>query len=237
MEIDKIYHGDCLELMKGVEGDSVDCIVTDPPYRVTARGNFGNAGGMLRKDIYNKGKVFEHNDIDIEQYLPELYRVLKDGGHCYIMCNHVNLTHFLGVIDSSDFHFVKCLIWNKMNKIQGLFYMNCFEYILFLRKGTAKPINDCGSSDLISIPNVKPKDKRGMNIHDSAKPVPLFQYLIKNSTKQGELVLDPFMGSGTTAIACINTGRHYLGFEIDEKFYDACVKRIRGTYRQGDLFG
>ena len=236
MELNKILNTDCLIGMKGIPDESIDCIVTDPPYKITSRGNAGNSGGMMRTELSLKGKIFKHNDINIEDYLPEFYRVLKDGTHCYIMCNHVNLTHFLKVIDESKFHFVKCLIWEKGQKIMGTFYMNQFEYIIFLRKGKARPINDCGSSDVISIPNIKPKDKSGANLHDSAKPVPLFQFLIKNSTNKGETVLDPFMGSGTTAIACINTGRNYVGFEIDEKFHDACVKRIRNTYRQGDLF-
>ena len=237
MELDKIYNVDCLIGMKDIPDGSVDLIVTDVPYRVTARGGNGNSGGMMKNRIYNCGKVFDHNDIDILDYLPEFYRVLKDGTHCYIMCNHVNLIHFLKVIDDSDFHFTKCLIWDKQRKIMGTYYMNQFEYILFLRKGTNRPINDCGSSDIISIPNIKPKDRNGNNIHDSAKPVALFQHLILNSTNAGDTVLDPFMGSGTAAIACINTERKYIGFEIDGKYYNTCIRRIKDTYRQGDLFG
>lgn len=232
-----ILNVDCLIGMKDIPDESIDCIVTDPPYRVQARGNAGNSGGMLQTKLFMKGKVFAHNDIDIEDYLPEFYRVLKEGTHCYIMCNQLNLIHFLKVIDDSEFHFTKSLIWDKQNKIMGKYYMSQFEYILFLRKGSGRPINDCGSSDLISIPNIKPKDKNGNNIHDSSKPVHLFQHLILNSTKVGDLVLDPFMGSGTTAVACVNTDRKYIGFEIDAKYYDACVKRIKDTYRQGDLFG
>ena len=70
-------------------------IVTDPPYKITARGHAGNSGGMLRKKISLQGQVFKHNDIDCEQYAPEFYRVLKDGSHCYVMTNHVNLIHML----------------------------------------------------------------------------------------------------------------------------------------------
>ena len=236
IEIDNIYNMDCLEGMKLIPDGSVDLIVTDPPYKTTARGNAGNSGGMLQKDINKKGMVFEHNDCDIEQYLPEFYRVLKDGSHCYIMCNHTNLTHFLKVIDESEFHFIKCLIWDKRNKIMGTFYMNCFEYILFLRKGTAKPINDCGCGDLLSVPNIKDKDKDGQNIHDSQKPVPLMRVLIENSTQPGDVVLEPFIGSGTTAIACCQSKRHYIGFEIDKEYYDKAQKRIKAEQSQLSLF-
>jgi len=232
MELDRIYNMDCLEGMKQIPDGSIDLIVTDPPYKTTARGNAGNSGGMLQKDINKKGMVFEHNNCDIEQYLPEFYRVLKDGSHCYIMCNHTNLVHFLKVIDDSQFHFIKSLIWDKRNKIMGTFYMNCFEYILFLRKGTAKPINDCGCGDLLSVPNIKDKNRDGENIHDSQKPITLMQILIENSSQTGDLVLEPFIGSGTTAIACNRSKRHYIGFEIDKGYFDMATRRIKDEQSQ-----
>lgn len=236
MEINKILNIDCLVGLKDIPDESIDLIVTDPPYRVTSKGCSGTMSGYWTNKDTNKGRIFEHNDIDIQEYLPELYRVLKQESHCYIMCNNLNLPHFFDVILKSSFHFVKLLVWDKQKKICGRYYMGQIEFILFLRKGKDRPINDCGSSDLISIPNVKPKDRNGNNIHDSAKPVPLFQYLIRNSSKKGDLCLDPFMGSGTTAIACINTERNYIGFEIDNKYHDACIRRINGTYRQRSLF-
>ena len=203
---------------------------------MTARGNAGNSGGMLQKDIYNKGLVFQHNDTDIEDYLPEFYRILRNGSHCYIMCNHVNLIHFLKVIDDSQFHFVKCLIWNKGNKIMGTFYMNCFEYILFLWKGFAKKINNCGTPDILSFYNTKDKNADGSNIHDSQKPIGLMQTLIENSTNENEVVLDPFMGSGTTAVAAIRSNRRYIGFEIDKTYYDLTQKRLAQEISQPTLF-
>ena len=236
IELDKIYNMDCLEGMKMIPDGSVDLCVTDPPYKTTARGNAGNAGGMLQKDINKKGMVFEHNDCDIEQFLPEIYRVLKDGSHCYIMCNHTNLIHYLNVIDRSKFHFIKCLIWDKGNKIMGTFYMNCFEYILFLRKGAAKQINDCGRGDILTVPNLKDKNPDGSNIHDSQKPVTLMQILIEESTQPGEVVLEPFLGSGTTAIACHRSNRKCIAFEIDKEYYEKACKRIRNEQRQLRLF-
>ena len=138
MELNKIYNEDCLEGMKRIPDGSIDLIATDVPYRITSRGNAGSSGGMMQKDLSMKGKIFEDNDIKIEEYLPEFYRILKEKSHCYIMCNHINLTHFLKVIDESNFHFIKCLVWVKDNKIMGSFYMNQFEYIIMLRKGGRK---------------------------------------------------------------------------------------------------
>ena len=214
-------------------GKTVDMIFTDPPYRVTSRGNAGNSGGMLQKDINKKGQVFTHNNIEIEDYLPKFYKVLKETGHCYIMTNHKNLTHFLKVIDewkddeiNEGFHFIKCLIWDKGNKIMGQYYMSQYEYILFLRKGAGVKINNCGTSDLLSIPNKKTKGDDGKNIHDTEKPVELTDIMILNSSKEGETVLDPFMGVGGCGVSCEKLGRNFIGVELDEKYFNIAKSRI-----------
>lgn len=83
MKRHEIKQGDCLEILKKLPDGSVDLIVTDPPYLVTSRGNAGNSGGMFKKEINKKGKVFLYNNIDCLEYAPEFYRILKDGSHCY----------------------------------------------------------------------------------------------------------------------------------------------------------
>lgn len=231
----ELYNDDCLNVMKKLvdEGRQVDMIFTDPPYKMTARGTSGTSGGMLTKKVNMRGNVFDFNNIDIEEYLPYMYALLKDGGHCYIMTNHINLTHFLKVIDewkdekdNKGFHFIKSLIWDKGNKIMGRFYMSQFEYILFLRKGKGVRINNCGTSDILAIPNKKTKDLEGKNIHDTEKPVALSKILIENSTQEGETVLDCFMGVGGTGVACEETGRKFIGIEIDENYYKIAKERI-----------
>ena len=200
----KLYNGDCLEVMKELPDKSIDLIVTDPPYRVTARGSAGNSGGMLQKKINRSGMVFAHNAISVLNYAPEFYRILKDGTHCYVMCNHTNLIEMVNTFVGEGFLFTKSLIWDKGNKIMGQFYMSQFEYILFFRKGSAKKINNCGTSDILFVANKKTKIN-GVNIHDTEKPVALMKILIENSSQPDDIVLDPFMGSGTTGVAC----KHY----------------------------
>ena len=221
-----IKNGDCLELMKNIPDNSVDMILTDPPYKITARGNGGNSGGMFQKKEVNNGKVFKVNDLDIEDWLPEFYRVLKDGTHCYIMTNNKNITHYLSVINSSPFHFIKNLIWVKDNKIMGQTYMSQFEYVIMLRKGKHKRINDCGQSDVLQIPNKKMKNLEGKTIHDTEKPTKLNEILISNSTNEGEIVLDPFMGIGSCGVACVNTNRNFIGMELDENYFEIAKERI-----------
>lgn len=224
--MNKLINGDAVEFMKTLEDESIDLIITDPPYKVTPKGCAGNSGGMMTTKETMKGKIFKHNDIKPIDYIPEFYRLLKDGSHCYIMTNHVNLQEMLNVATECGFHFIKSLVWNKGNKIMGRFYMSQFEYILFFRKGKGKKINKCGTADILNVPNKKTKDENGKNLHDTEKPVELMKILVENSSQVGELVLDPFVGVGATAIACKELDRQYIGVELDEHYYNIAVNRI-----------
>ena len=227
--------GDCLEIMKDIPDKSIDLIVTDPPYKVTPRGSAGNSGGMLQKKINREGRVFDFNDISCEQYAPEFYRILKEGTHCYVMTNHTNLIEMLNVFTRVGFKFIKCLIWDKGNKIMGQFYMNQFEYIMFFRKGKARKINNCGTSDILNIPNKKTQID-GKNLHDTEKPIKLNRILVENSSNEKDIVLDPFMGIGGCGIACKELNRNFIGIELDQKYFEIAKQRIEGTKRECQLF-
>ena len=229
----KIFNDDFLNIVKNIADESIDLIVTDPPYPTTSRGNARNSGGMFQKKINKQGKVFNYNNIDCDMYASEFYRILKNGSHCYVMTNHINLIKMLNSftdlrtedekkngIKQYGFHFIKSLIWNKGNKIMWQFYMSQFEYILFFRKGKGIKINNCGTSDILSIPNIKRKDANGKNLHDTEKPVELMKILIENSSLENQIVLDPFMGIGSTGIACLQENRKFIGIEIDEKYFN-----------------
>lgn len=231
----ELYNCDSTSLIKQFPSDTIDLIVTDPPYRVTSRGCNGNSGGMLTKEINKKGMVFTHNNVNISEYSKEFFRVLKDSSHCYVMTNHVNLQEMLNAFTQVGFHFIKSLIWNKGNKIMGQYYMSCFEYILFFRKGKGHKINCCGTPDILSVPNKKTKID-GKNIHDTEKPVELMKILIENSSKEDDTVLDPFMGSGSTGIACKQTNRKFIGIEIDEQYFKIAEERINGKNSNKDIF-
>ena len=232
----KIFNLHYKDVTNQIPDNSIDLIVTDPPYRVTARGNAGNSGGMLQKKINRNGKVFEHNNVPSSEYIPELYRLLKDGGHCYIMTNHVNLQDILNLATSIGFKFVKSLIWNKGNKIMGQYYMSQFEYILFFRKGYGKKINNCGTSDILNIPNIKTKGDDGKNIHDTEKPIELMKILIENSSQVGDVVFDPFMGVGSTGLASYTLNRSFIGTEIDKKYYDITKERFNKLLKENNMY-
>lgn len=215
-----LVRGDCLEVMSSMADGSVDLIVTDPPYKVTSRGGYTSAGGMMLDSEMRKGRVFKENNIKIKDWLPEIYRVLKESGHCYIMCNNKNLSGFLEAISDSDFHLVKTMVWAKDNKIMSQAYMSQIEFILFLRKGKFVRINNCGCSDLVQVKN--PKNKS----HPTEKPVELMEYLISNSSQEGEVVLDMFMGTGSCGVAAKNGNRKFIGIELDEIYFNVAKDRL-----------
>lgn len=222
----QVLNQDFRKTLIGLPNEGVDLIITDPPYKITQRGNSGNTGGMLKTKASMKGDLFEHNDLKPEDYAPELFRILKDGGHCYIMTNHINLQNMLNSFTSCGFNFVKSLVWVKNNKVMGRYYMSQFEYILFFRKGKDKQINECGTSDVIFAKNKKLKKEDGSNAHNTEKPVELMDVLVKNSSQENELVCDPFLGIGAVAISCKKLNRRFIGGDIDKEYCDITKKRL-----------
>ena len=221
-----LYKCDIRDIIDKISNNFFDLIVTDPPYKITSRGNSGNTGGMLTKKVNMSGKVFKNNNIKAKEWMPKVFNKLKEKTHFYIMINHKNLYEYLDILHNlNNIYFIKSLIWDKGNKIIGQFYMSQFEYILFGRKGKAKKINYCGTSDILRIPNKKIKFK-GKNIHDTQKPVELMEILIKNSTNEKDIVFEPFAGSGAVLLACEKLNRKWVGIEIDKEYCDVIVMRF-----------
>ena len=218
----KIYNLDVLELLKNIEDECVDLVVTDPPYKVISGGKphkKGQPSGMLSK---NDGKIFKHNDIKPEIWIPEIYRVLKEGSHCYIMTNTINLENYLRICRETGFGLHNVLCWEKNNVTPSRWYMKNCEFTLFLRKGKAKTINNVGSKMIHQFDNII-----GNKTHPTEKPIELMKFYIANSSNIDDLVFDPFSGSGSTLIAAKELGRKYLGCEIDKEYYDIALDRLK----------
>ena len=244
----KLYNEDCLVALKEIPDESIDCVVTDCPYHIVsggcsngAYGNHKEPGGIFERhtkhqSLYGilkdddpttyakQGKLFKHNDIKFEDWLPEIYRVLKQNTHCYIMINPRNLAELQTKAEKVGFKFQQILIWFKNNATPNKYYLNSYEMILMLRKGKAKNINHMGTKNVLQINNIIGNKK-----HPTEKPVELMEILIDNSTRGGDVVLDPFMGAGSTGIACKNLGRDFIGIEIDEKYFKIAENRINNV--------
>ncbi len=231
----KLYNDDCLKVLKDIPDESIDLVCTDCPYHIVqggcTTGAYGNPSGVLNHD-YSKnesedieftrqGKLFKHNDIMFEEWLPEVYRILKQDTHCYIMVNARNLAELQIKAESVGFKFQNILIWFKNNATPNRYYLNAYEMILMLRKGKAKNINNMGTKNVLQINNIIGNKK-----HPTEKPVELMKILVENSSGGGQLVLDPFMGAGSTGVACKNLGRDFIGIEIDEKYFKIAKERL-----------
>jgi len=233
IELDKIYNEDCLEGMKRIADGAVDCCVTDPPYKLTAG---GCAGGLdivfnqtSKKDVQS-GKLFEIPPFDA--WMKEVYRTLKNGSHFYCMTNDKNLKDIIIAAESVGFKEVNILVWAKGMHTPLPYYMKNVEFVVLFRKGSARKINNMG--DFALIDGIK--GVYGNKIHPSEKPVPLFQKFIKNSTNENDVVLDPFMGSATTAVAALMEHRHFIGFETNKEYFDIAQGRIDQVLRNPTLF-
>ena len=222
--------GDCLEVMKTLPDCSVDAVVTDPPYLLESGGCTRlDMGGKFNADRYNNNGAIIPSDMQFEDFMPLIAAVLPQG-HAYFMVNNRHVQGALNAAESAGFRFHNLLVWDKGTGTPNRWYMKNCEFVLLLFRGRAKPINDCGSRQLIRCPNVI----NGQ--HETEKPVALMEHYIGNSSQRGQTILDPFMGSGTTGVAAVQMGRDFIGIEREPKYFDIACKRIEEAQRQGDLF-
>lgn len=219
----ELYNEDFLEIAKKMPDEIVDLIVTDPPYKIVQGGCTNHAVRLKGSDVsqLKTGHVFGNNAIKFSQWVPEVYRLLKPNTHCYIMCNDRNLQELLNEGTKAGFKLLNVLVWGKSKHSPNRYYLKNCEFIVMFRKGNAKNINNMGTKQLLQIPNVD--NKR----HPSEKPVELMKILIENSSDEGDSVLDPFMGSGSTGEACGILNRYFIGIELDKKYYDIASNRLK----------
>lgn len=228
----RLLLGDMLEIVPSLGG--VDCAVSDPPYKLTSGGQRSNASiqmqGKFAHDKYNNDGKFIPCDVDWSDFMPPIFGALKDSAHAYVMANNRHVQNMLSSAEGAGFKFHNLLVWNKGTATPNRWYMKNLEYTGFFYKGKAFSINDCGSAQLHKIPNV-------LNAaHPTEKPPELMAVYIGNSTQRGEMVLDPFMGSGTTGVACAKLGRKFIGIELEPKYFEIACERIKKAYDQPDLF-
>jgi len=235
-EADNIYNEDCYKAIKEIPDKSIDLIVTDPPYLI--ENTKAGGGTQLSKSIQKMNDELELSNlvgsID-ETILNEFIRVLKTI-NLYIWCNHKQIPMYLDFFVNKHKCAFDIIIWHKPNATP-LFnnkYLTDKEYCLYFRKsGYCCPANYEEAKTVYSMPiNIKDKDKFW---HPTIKPRKIIENLIKNSSRPNDLVLDCFLGSGTTAVACKNTGRRYLGFEINEKYFKIAQDRLKNIDANGQI--
>ena len=223
MELNVVYNEDCLEGMKQIPNKSVDLVITDPPYLIDTVGS----GLYSQKDKQYIKELNFMKDGFSKEILDEICRVMKKI-NLYIFCSQKQIIPLLDYFVREKKCNWNIITWHKTNPIPacGNKYLTDTEYVLFFREKGVKIYGDYQTKFTYYLTPLNQKDKIKYN-HPTIKPLNIIQNFIINSSKEGEIVLDPFMGSGTTAIACMNTNRNYIGFEIDKGYYDIILERIK----------
>ena len=221
----EIYNEDCLEGMKSLADNSVDLIATGPPYCVGASSN----GIKSSFSDFNLMRPF------FEELFSQWQRVLKDGGHAYC-CTDWRTYPFLYPLIIKYLMVRNLIVWDYGWIKTGIFYRSTYELVIFATKGKSTRQFSCAESDVWRIRCVN--FTNSSKLHQAQKPVELMEKMIRNSSAEGGTVLDPFLGSGTTAIAAMNLNRNFIGYEIDERYFEIAQKRIGDALalKQQELF-
>lgn len=237
MEINKIYKGDAYELIKKIEDKSIDLIVTDPPYDI--QGIHG-AGIMKSRDKGNFSREIKENGLDKGMdfaILDEFIRVLKKI-NVYIWCNKSMILPLLKYFVEERNCNYEILVWVKDSPIPfcGTHYLCDKEYCLYFWEQGA-PVDiplERAKTVFYTKKNISDKKEYG---HPTIKDLQIIKTLIENSSGGGldTVILDPFIGSGTTAVAAKELGRSFIGFEINEQYYKVAVDRVNGIKQNGQM--
>lgn len=227
MEIDNIYLGDSYKLIKEIPDKSIDLIVTDPPYvgrfeKKHPTGIFNYRTIKYNNDIIN-AKIDNGFDLSL---LDEFVRVMKKI-NIYLWCNKNQIYDYLTYFTKERNCSWEMIVWAKDNPLPFCsgHYLIDKEYCLYFWEQGAyvNPTSKTGKTVYVTHINLEDKKKYG---HPTIKPIKIIENLISNSSVKGGVIFDPFSGSGTVAVACKNLDRHYIAFEINEKFYRTSLERL-----------
>lgn len=222
--------------IKNIPDNSIDLIIIDPPYDICTKG--GKKGNTkIAKNIKTLEQELIVNDL-VNGYdlsiLDELVRVMKNI-NIYIFCNGRQIPTYLKYfVEQLECKF-EILVWGKTNPmpLYSNKYMSDKEYCLYFRKnGYCQPLN-YDDARTIYMSSINVKDKM-LYSHPTIKPLELIRKLIRNSSKENDVILDCFLGSGTTAVASILENRNYIGYEINKKYFDIANNRIKETIKRKD---
>lgn len=228
--------GECTNVMKQIPNNSVDCIITDPPY---------NLGLFMHKRNTNLAKMrqnqfafagwdnLEYNEWknSMSKFLFQCIRVLKERGTLIIFMSVIKVSVIIELAEEVGFYYKTTGIWHKTNpmprnmKIQFVNSTECWLY--FIKNATSGTFNNKGKvkHDFLES-SVCPMSEKKYGKHPTQKPLSIIRELIETVTNPNDMVLDPFMGSGTTCVAAVELGRRYYGIELDEKYYKIAEQRI-----------
>lgn len=233
MELNRIINDDCLNVMKRIESSSIDLVVTDPPYLIKNT-NTGEKSKFSKSFQKMNNEIKQNNlteGVNLK-FCDELLRVCKKP-NIYIFCNKAQIMDYLDFFVKERGCSFDILIWKKNNAPPTFNnkYLTDKEYCLYFRKGGVCHPERYEDAETVFFSNLNVKDKKQWE-HPTIKPLAMIERLIKNSSKEGDLILDPFSGSGTTAIACYRLKRNFVCIEKDEVYFQKSVERLEEEQKQ-----
>jgi len=236
----KLMQGDCLELLKTLPDNSVDLVVTDPPY-LHAKGGMKSKKfnvGTWKSESYTNCIMSDFGEAEINNFLNIVNLKLRKP-NMYIFCSRLQLQYYFLWIYHHKYKY-DLLIWDKQvtSMKNTKFFMSDIEYVLRIYVDGVSLnkifVADGDKADSIYYRKLQSyKQPRGT--HETIKPIELIEKYILLSSNKNDIVLDPFMGSGTTGVACNKLNRNFIGMEINEEYFKIAEKRINGIDEQIEL--
>ncbi|WP_273713130.1 DNA-methyltransferase [Leuconostoc mesenteroides] len=234
----KLINGNNLDVLSEIPDNSIDLILTDPPYEHVMGGMKSkryNVGSWDENSYMNlKMSQFKHDDIFIflDSYIPKMKKV-----NMFIFCSKLQLAHYFDYLNNHKKLKFDLLIWDKSSKDgkysmkSSKFFTQDIEYVVRIYESGIslnKIIDDTTGKTKSSLYMKRQSFLKPIKIpHDSPKPVKLLEQYINLTTDEHAVILDPFMGSCSTGVACVNTNRNFIGIELDETYFKIAENRIR----------
>lgn len=210
---------DAVQWLRGLPDTSVDLVITDPAYESLEKHRAIGTTTRLKHSAGSSNDWFAiFPNTRFPDLLAEIYRVLRDDRHFYLMCDQETMFVVKPMAEAVGFRFWKPLVWDKVTIGMGYHYRARYECILFFEKGKRK-LNDLGVPDVIQAARVTGE-------YPTQKPVKLSTVLIEQSTQPGELVIDPFMGSGSVGAAALMVGRAFSGCDFSAESVAFASRRL-----------
>lgn len=221
-----LRQGNCLEIMKTIQDNSIDLVVIDPPYQLQ-KGGTGAFGTTKRK--YRSEYTIFSDGFNLK-ILDELQRLMKKT-NIYIWCSKAQLSKIIRYYEKINCN-IDVLTWHKSNPTPACnnTYLSDTEYLIFAREKGVKLYGTYETKRKYYITPTNKQDKK-LYKHPTVKPLHIIKNLIINSSNENDVVLDCFMGSGTTGVACKELNRNFIGIEINKKFYEIAKERIENYER------
>lgn len=212
---------DAVEFLESLPNASVDLIVTDPPYESLEKHRAIGTTTRLKHSKASSNNWFQiFPNERFPELLAQLYRVLKPNSHFYLFCDQETMFVIKPLAEQAGFRFWKPIVWDKQKIGMGYHYRSRYEFVLFFEKGKRKLL-DLSVPDVLAYPRIH----RG---YPTEKPWQVSQVLLSQSSEPGQIVLDPFMGSGSVGVAALRNQRRFLGNDISAEALSVASARFEG---------